>query len=125
MSKVEKIIQKYTQILIKYQQKYNIHKTILGNFTEFNNLFITIIQKELEGLPITIDKRDEYDVLNGILTQITVEYDKLTARKFEIKMEELFSHRDKFIKLLHKHNFKLPKEEKPVDPLVIKPDYGL
>ena len=124
MKKLEQIIQKYKKILTNYQQKYKIDETIFNNFTEFNNLFLKIIPKELDGISVTIDKRDEYDILNGILTQISAKHNKKTANDFENKINDLFLHRDKLVKTLLKHDYKQPKKDKPKDPLIIKPDYG-
>lgn len=124
MDKLEKIINKYSEILTNHQTKYNFNETIVNNFIEFNQLFTNIIRKELTGNSVTIDKRDEFDILNGILTQISGEYNKLEANKLEEKINILFLHRDRVIRTLLEHNFKLPKKKTPKDLFKIKPNYG-
>ena len=124
---INKIQKRYNKILKNYQKKYSFNSTVKEKFELFNNLFKNIIIKEINNELVTIDKRDEYDILRGILIMISGEYDKLTANKLEDKYKILFEHRDKVIKLLKAHNFKISKKEIKKDPrevLNIKPEYG-
>ena len=124
---INKIQERYNKILKNYQKKYSFNSTVKEKFELFNNLFKNIIIKEINNELVTIDKRDEYDILRGILIMISGEYDKLTANKLEDKYKILFEHRDKVIKLLKAHNFKISKKEIKKDTrevFNIKPEYG-
>ena len=124
MNKLEQIKLKYKEILQSYQKLYNFNETIGNNFKEFNQLFLGVIPKEIQGLSVTIDKRNEYDIFSGILTQISGEYNKLKANTLEEKYKKLFEHRDRVVNVFLQNQVKLPKKKTPQNPYNIKPDYG-
>lgn len=122
MDKLVKIQRKYSEILTSYKNKYSFDDTIKNNFKEFNELFKQTLKKAVNGANVTIEKRDEFDILSGILSQISGEFNKLESHTLEEKYKKLFLHRDQLVQVLHEHNFKFPPI---IDPLIITPDYGL
>ena len=124
MSKLIKIQLKYQEILNHYKNKYSFNGTIAKNFEEFNSLFLLILKKEVNAENVLIEKRDEEDIMSGILSQIGGNYDKLTSNKLEQKYNFLFNHRDRVIELLKSKKITFPKKDTR-DPIIIgKPDYG-
>lgn len=131
MNKLIKIQQKYDSILKLYQQKYSFNNTINIKFQDFNDLFKKTLMKEVNNHIVTIEKRNEYDLLLSILTMISGEFNKSVANDLEQKYKFLFSHREKVINILKDFNFNFPNNKikyKPKDtrdPIIIKkPNYG-
>ena len=117
-----KIQQKYNIILNNYKKKYSFDGTITNKFDELHHLFKQILTKEVNGINVTIDKRNEFDLLKGILSQLSGEENKLSGYNLEQKYQYLFHHRDRVVSVLKE--VKLPKKEIR-DPVIIdKPDYG-
>ena len=83
MDKINKIKLKYKSILDNYKKDFGFNGTILNNFIEFNYLFLNTLDKAVNKETITIDKRDEYDMMLGILGQISGEYGKLEAKRLK------------------------------------------
>lgn len=124
MDKLVKIETKYDEILNNYKNKYNFDITITRNFDQFNNSFKKILEKQVNDINVTIDKRDEYDLMKGILSQISGNFNKLTAHNLEKKYIQLFNHRDRFAKILKLYKIKFPKKKVQDDVIIDKPDYG-
>lgn len=124
MSKLVDIQIKYEEILNYYKEKYSFNGTITKNFEEFNNLFKSILKKEVNNQNVIIEKRDEYDLFKGILSQIGGNYHKSVANSLENKYKFLFNHRDRLVELLKNNKFKFPKKQVRDLLIIQKPDYG-
>ena len=131
MNKLIKIENTYKFLLKKYKNKYGFNLTVQTKIEELNNLFIKTFKKDIKGDIVTIEKRNEFDLLQGVSSMISGETEKFDALGFENKYKKLFIHRDKVVSVIRKHNENKPEskvEYKPKDtrdPFKIKnPEYG-
>lgn len=131
MNKLVKIENVYKSLLNKYKKQHSFNKTTETKFNELNDLFIMTFKKDIKGDIITIEKRNEFDLLQGISSMISGEYHKSKALEFENKYKKLFIHRDKVTEVVKKYNENKPEEKVQFkkkdtrDPLKIKnPEYG-
>lgn len=132
MNRLSKIKNKYNQILNSYQNQYSFDETTTQKFKELNNLFLDILNKDINNINTVIDKRNEYDFLTGILSNISGEFNKLKAKELEEKYLGLFEHRKKVVIAFKKYNNNVDKKDqfqispKVIrDPVIIpKPEYG-
>ena len=133
MDRLDKIKNRYNQILNSYQKTYGINDSTLQNkFKELNDLFIDILNKEINKINVTIEKRNEYDFLTSILSEISGKHSKLKSHNLEEKYLGLFKHRDKVVDIFKNYNENVDKKEQITipkketrDPVIIpKPEYG-
>ena len=119
MSKLIEIQNKFKKIIEDYALNYSFNLDTRKSFNELSNLFFDILKKEVNGIMVTIEKRDEYDILTGLLSAMSSEFNKRESYEFEVKYHALIAKRDQLVQILKNNNFKFPTE-KVKDPLKIE-----
>ena len=119
MNKLIEIQNKFKKIIDEYSTEYSFNLDTRKSFNELNGLFFDILKKEVNGINVTIEKRDEFDILNGILTGMSGQFNKKDSYDFEVKYQRLLAKRDQLVEILKSSNFKYPTE-KVKDPLKIE-----
>ena len=119
MNKLIEVQKTFKKIIDEYATNYSFNLEIRKSFNELNTLFFDILKKEVNGINVTIEKRNEFDILNGILVSVSGKLNKRDSYDFEVKYQRIIAKRDQLVQILKSNNFKYPTE-KVKDPLKIE-----